>query len=75
MTRAPYWTFRTGEGVWMIARRGKKWCPMFGDENLGGYQSPHTALEALVGGHTVWPSCGDPAVFGLPDDLEDWDQH
>lgn len=72
--QTPIWTFQTRHGRWAIARDAQgRWHPMLGDEALGPYPSPQSALDDLVGGHSHWPSSGvDPSTCGLPDDLSDW---
>lgn len=42
---------------------------------MGTYASPQHALDDLAGGHTDWPSCGDPSELGLPDDIGEWSWH
>lgn len=56
----------------IVQEQSGRWLAMFEDENIGSYNSPQAALDDLSGGHTDWPSCGDPSEFGLPDDLSDW---
>jgi hypothetical protein len=67
-----YYEFKTRAGAFRIVPRANLWLAMFEDENLGPYNSPQAALDDLSGGHTDWPSCGDPSELGLPDDLSDW---
>ena len=50
-----------------------RWLAMFENENLGSYDSAEKALYDLSGGHSDWPSCGDPSSFNLPDELQDWE--
>lgn len=70
MTR---YEFATHAGVFRIAVTANgRWQAMFEDEGLGSYTTPQQALDDLVGGHTFWPSCGDPSRFGLPEELADW---
>ena len=69
-----FW-FKTRSGTFRIERDGDRWRPWFEDERLmGAYASPQRALDDLAGGHTDWPSCGDPSLQGLPDEIGDW-QH
>ncbi len=67
-----YFIYSTRAGRFSIVPKGSRWHAYFEDEDLGGYISPQHALDDLAGGHTDWPSCGDPAAFGLPDDLAEW---
>lgn len=64
--------FTTSRGVFYIEPRGKQWVVKFGDEELGKYASALIAAENLAGGHTFWPSAGDPSALGVPEDLSDW---
>lgn len=48
--------------------------PCFEDEALGSYANIHQALEDLEGGHTFWPTIGDPSALDIPADLEDWER-
>ncbi|HLA34305.1 MAG TPA: hypothetical protein VJ001_05490 [Rhodocyclaceae bacterium] len=66
------YTCRVGE-FRLVPDRNGRWNAMFDDEGLGSYATVHQALEDLVGGHTYWPSCGDPSELGLPDDLSGWE--
>lgn len=67
-----FW-YRTTPGTFRIAREGQRWRCWYEDEKLmGTYLSPQHALDDLAGGHTDWPSCGDPSELGLPDEISDW---
>lgn len=69
-----YFEFRTRAGTFRIQRDGTRWRPWFEDEMLmGAYLSPQHALDDLAGGHTDWPSCGDPSKLKLPDEIGDWE--
>lgn len=69
-----YFWFTTRAGTFRIVRDGDRWRPWFEDERLmGAYPSPQHALDDLAGGHTDWPSCGDPSALGLPDQIDDWE--
>ena len=46
--------------------------PCVDDESLGSYLTIQQALEDLVGGHTFWPSSGEPSLLNIPDTLEGW---
>lgn len=72
-----YWTYKTRIGTFAILPMHGAWAVLLGNEHLGGgYVSPLTALEDLVGGHTFFPSCGvDPSRLSIPDDLSDWAEH
>ena len=67
-----YYEFKTRVGMFRIVTRGGRWLAMFEDESLGPYNTPQQALDDLAGGHSDWPSCGDPSTLGLPDELCDW---
>jgi hypothetical protein len=46
---------------------------MFGDEDLGTYDSPEDAFRQLITGRSFWPSIGQsPAECNLPKELADW---
>ena len=68
-----YWQFRTEHGAFRIVPDAARFVAFFESEPLGSYASAEQALEDLVGGSTAWPSIGDPANFGLPDDLSEWE--
>lgn len=68
-----HFQFQTRAGIFRIVLRSGRWIAMFEDEVLmGRYQTAQHALDDLAGGHTDWPSCGDPSSFGLPSDIGDW---
>jgi hypothetical protein len=67
-----YWEYRTRRGAFRIVPAQNGWGVTFEDEGLGVYHSPASALSDLVGGHTFWPSAGDPSGMGLPDELAEW---
>lgn len=67
-----YYACSTSAGEFRIASINGRWQAMFQDEGLGSYVTAEQALEDLVGGHTFWPSCGNPSRFKLPDDLSEW---
>ena len=67
-----YYEFKTRVGAFSIIPNGNRWNAKFADEALGNYASAEQALGDLEGGHTDWPSCGDPSRFGLPDELSEW---
>ena len=68
-----HWQCRTRHGTFSIRPFNDGWSPYFEDENLGWYHSPNSALDDLVGGHTISPSSGvDTADCGLPDELSEW---
>lgn len=68
-----FYYHKTTAGEFRIAQeRGGRWQTMFEDEGLGSYDTAQQALDDLAGGHTHWPSCGDPSRFGLPNELSDW---
>jgi hypothetical protein len=54
-------------------RRDGRWHVIWDGEDLGSYATPQTALDDLVGGHTYWPSCGDPSTLGMSDELAEWE--
>jgi len=69
----PHFWYRTSAGTFRIERTAEGWRPRFEDEVLMGiYPTPESVLQDLIGGHTDWPSCGDPALFHLPDALHEW---
>lgn len=66
---------KTRYGTFAIVGQHGGWHAMYGDENLGTYESPEAALDDLVGGHTFFPSNGlDPSEAGLPDELSEWER-
>ena len=69
-----FW-FRTRVGTFRIAQSTDgRWHPWFEDEDLGSYHSAQAACEDLAGGHTFWPSCGDPSRLGLPSEIGEWNR-
>lgn len=67
------YAYRTRAGTFRIALEANgRWQVMFEDERLGSYHSAQAALDDLAGGHTFWPSCGDPSQLGLPGELSEW---
>lgn len=65
--------YRSRAGTFRIVQEPNgRWQAMFEDEGLGSYHSAQAALDDLAGGHTFWPSCGDPSQLGLPEDLSAW---
>ena len=68
------WEYRTPQGVFRIVRESEDpHCEiLFEDEPLGHASYSAEALELLIGGHTTWPSAGDPKNMGLPKTLAEW---
>lgn len=67
------YVYPTKVGTFKVQLRGDSlWVAEFEDEELGSYATAAHAVEDLAGGHTSWPSCGDPSQFELPADLGDW---
>ncbi len=67
-----YW-YPTRAGRFFIRRTPEgRWEVKFEDERLGRYATAQHALDDLAGGSTDWPSCGNPAKLGLPDEVGDW---
>lgn len=56
-------------------RHDGRWHVTLHGDDLGSYQSAQVALDDLVGGHTRWPSCGDPSVLGMSSDLNEWEPY
>jgi hypothetical protein len=66
--------YQSKKGTFHIVPSDGQWHPVHEDEWLGGYATPHMALDDLAGGYTFWPSSGlDPSTCGLPDELDDWE--
>jgi hypothetical protein len=65
----------SAKGTFWLRQRNSRWHAYFEDEDLGSYHSALSACADLVGGHTYWPSCGDPSVLGLSDELSEWQAH
>lgn len=69
-----YWKYETRIGTARIVQRGAYWRIEIDDEDIGGYDSPESALDDLVGGHTFSHSrCVDTSTLGLPDDFSEWE--
>jgi hypothetical protein len=68
------YTYRTPAGLFSIVLQSidGNWHAMFEDEDLGPYSTAQQAAEAIAGGETYWPSCGDPSRLSLPDEIADW---
>ena len=58
---------------WIVLRKTGRWHVLWEIEDLGSYHSGQAAVNNLAGGHTHWPTCGDPSQFGFPSDLADWE--
>lgn len=73
-TSTEYFWFKTRAGTFRIVRDGDRWQPWFEDERLmGRYRTPQVVAEELANGVTDWPSCGNPATLGLPEDIAEWE--
>lgn len=68
------YSYSTRHGKAEIVQTSRGWEVLFDGEALGTYASPHTAVEELSEGTCYWPSAGNPASFGISDDLSDWSQ-
>ena len=70
-----FWVYRTPRGqVSIVPTPDGRYLAMFEDEVLGSYHSPASALDDLVGGHTVTPSIGiETDELGLPEELSEWE--
>lgn len=69
-----YWRYPTKIGEARIIRRQGRWKIEIGEEELGAYHTPESALDDLVGGHTFSHSrCSDTSTLGLPDELSEWE--
>ena len=69
-----YYRFMTRAGLFKIVQeRNGRWQAMYQDEGLGSYATAQQTAEDLAGGHTFWPSCGDPSLFGIPEDITEWE--
>jgi hypothetical protein len=67
------YVFESRAGMFTIRWRGDgRWCVWFMDKALDNYHSAAAALDDLVGGHGIWPSCGDPSLLDLPEELSEW---
>ena len=68
-----HWQWRTRRGVFTIAPDGTgRWNLFFGSDCLGNYATPAQAAEDVAGGHSAWPSFGDPSALGISADVSDW---
>jgi len=54
-------------------KQTRRWHVIWNDNDLGSFHSPQLALADLLGGHTHWPSCGDPSLLGMSDELSGWE--
>ena len=50
-----------------------RWHVTWNNDDLGSFHSAQLALDDLVRGHTRWPSCGDPSLLGMSDELSEWE--
>lgn len=65
--------FKTRRGTFRIEQHPNGWQAWFGDEYFDGpFRSAQAAAEDIAGGHTAWPSCGDPSLLLIPEDLAAW---
>lgn len=70
-----YYSFNTKAGLFRLLPSNQGWQCWFGDDYFDGpYKTAQGAAEDIAGGHTAWPSCGDPSRLGVPDTLEGWTQ-
>lgn len=61
---------------WVLKKPNGQWHAYWDQEHLGGpYGTAEDAVLELSLGHTQWPSCGNPATFGLSEFLSDWTVH
>lgn len=66
--------FITRCGAFMLIPDERGWMVWFGDDCIDGpYASPQTAAQEIAGGHCAWPSCGDPSLLSIPEDLSEWE--
>ena len=67
------WVFQTRRGLAEIVPRNDGWFTLvFDGEALESHHSAPSATEALAGGTCAWPSAGNPAEFGIPEELGEW---
>lgn len=68
------WFHTSPKGHWRILQDASGlWRVWFDVEDLGAYQTPETALAALLAGETYWPASNvEPASEDLPTTLDDW---
>jgi hypothetical protein len=67
--------YRTRVGPFYVAEHDGRYHPLFADESLGSYATPHQAAEDLAGGHTFTPSPGyDTSELGIPYHLAEWER-
>lgn len=69
---AAYWRFATPKGAFVILPRANYFVLLFETEELENHASAPEAALAAAQGTCRWPSCGDPAKLGLPDNLAGW---
>lgn len=69
-----YWHHETTKGIFYIIPDQNKFDIMFDDDCLGTYDNPQLAVDDLVGGHTDWPSFGDPSTLDIPEEIGEWQQ-
>jgi hypothetical protein len=67
------YSYKTRIGNFYIAEHNGRFHPLFDNESLGSYATPHQAAEDLSGGHTFSISSGvDTGTLGIPSDLSEW---
>lgn len=66
------YSYRTRRGVFRAVLKRGRWRAMFEDEDLGPYRTARDAAYAIANGETSWPSCGNPMLLRIPEELDDW---
>ena len=60
---------------WILQHHGGRWSIWYGNDECladGCYRNAQQALDDLAGGHTDFPSIGDPSLLPMPDEIGDW---
>lgn len=64
--------FNTHVGTFYIKPKLNGWDVLYQDEHLGYYDSHIQAAYEISNGLTFWPSCGNPNLLSIPEDINDW---
>jgi hypothetical protein len=73
MLKAKKYTYGTGKKKVLIAPFRGIWLIIMENDNLGEFETPQLAVDALVKGRTKKPPSGIvPSTLGLPVNFKEW---
>lgn len=66
--------YMTRQGAVTLVPDSDGWHIYYDDDKIDGpFQTAQSAAESIALGHGTWPSCGDPSLLGIPEDLSMWE--